>query len=68
VCFLSVEINPRELLNSEIEKLTWQATACALEQQGREWRRELTWQGREGGGALDSALASSSPPPILKLQ
>jgi hypothetical protein len=23
VCFLSVEINPRELLNSEIEKLTW---------------------------------------------
>jgi hypothetical protein len=23
VCFLSVEINPRELLNSEIEKLMW---------------------------------------------
>jgi hypothetical protein len=31
VCFFSVEINPRELLNSETEKLTWlssEAVAC----------------------------------------
>lgn len=32
------------------------AIACALEQQRREWRRELTWHGQEGGCALDSAL------------